>query len=127
MVWFWFGLFGFLTSSSTTRLYRGRVPRLTSHNFTCCHTRDRAETMASISAAHIILTPTQLVESGRPQRELNPGPPHQESRDLTTELPRPPYSWCNLSSSYPLLVGPYCWSVTQLIVTTFDSGYWRRA
>ena len=34
-------LFAFLTSSSTTRLYRGRVPRLTSDNFTCCHTRDR--------------------------------------------------------------------------------------
>ena len=31
----------FLTSSSTTRLYRGRIPRLTSGNFTCCHTRDR--------------------------------------------------------------------------------------
>ena len=37
-----FGLFGFLTSSSTTRLYPGRVPRLTYDNFTCCHTRDRA-------------------------------------------------------------------------------------
>ena len=35
-------MFGFLTSSSATRLYRGRVPRLTSDNFTCCHTRDRA-------------------------------------------------------------------------------------
>ena len=35
-------LFGLITSSSTTRLYRGRVPRLTSSNFTCCHTRDRA-------------------------------------------------------------------------------------
>ena len=33
---------GFLTSSSTTWLYRGRIPRLTSDNFTCCHTRDRA-------------------------------------------------------------------------------------
>ena len=29
-------LFGFLTSSSTTRLYRGRAPG--SDNFTCCHT-----------------------------------------------------------------------------------------
>ena len=37
-----FCLFGFLTSSSTTRLYSGRVPKLTSDNFTCCHTRDRA-------------------------------------------------------------------------------------
>ena len=35
-------LVGFLTFSSTTRLYRGRVPRLTSGSFTCCHTRDRA-------------------------------------------------------------------------------------
>ena len=32
----------FWTSSSATRLYRGRVPTLTSGNFTCCHTRDRA-------------------------------------------------------------------------------------
>ena len=35
-------LFGFLPSSSITRLYRGRVPRLTFDNFTCCHTRVRA-------------------------------------------------------------------------------------
>ena len=35
-------LVGFLTSSSTTRLYRGRIQRLTSDNFMCCHTRDRA-------------------------------------------------------------------------------------
>ena len=33
-----FGLFDFLMSLSTTRLYRRRVPRLTSDNFTCCHT-----------------------------------------------------------------------------------------
>ena len=43
--------FDFLTSSSTTRLYLGRVPRLTSDNFTCYHIRGS-----------------------------NPGPPHQESR-----------------------------------------------
>ena len=48
-------------------LYRGRVPRLTSDNFTCCHTRERVETMTSVSAGHIILTPTQPVGSGRPQ------------------------------------------------------------
>ena len=35
-------LFDFLTSSSATRIYPGRVPRLTSGNFTCCHTRDIA-------------------------------------------------------------------------------------
>ena len=37
----------FLTSSSTTRLYRGRAPR------------QSWETMTSVSAGHIILTPTQ--------------------------------------------------------------------
>ena len=46
--------------------------------------------MTSVSAGHIILTPTKPVGSGRPQRESNPGPPHQESRALLTELPRPP-------------------------------------
>ena len=35
-------LFGFLTSSSTTRLYRGRAPRQSVWEFTCCHTWDRA-------------------------------------------------------------------------------------
>ena len=37
-------LVGFFTSSSATRLYDGWVSRLTSHNFTYCHTRDRAGT-----------------------------------------------------------------------------------
>ena len=46
--------------------------------------------MTSVSAGHIILTPTQPVGSGRPQRGSNPGPAHQESRALPTELPRPP-------------------------------------
>ena len=46
--------------------------------------------MTSISAGHIILTPTQPVGSGRPQRGSNPGPPDQKSRVLPTELPHPP-------------------------------------
>ena len=37
-------------------------------------------------AVKVILTPTKPVRSGRPQRESNPGPPHQESRALPTEL-----------------------------------------
>ena len=69
---------GFLTSSSFTRLYRGRAPR------------QSWETMTSVSAGHIILTPTQPVGTERPQRGSNPGPPHQGSRALPTELPRPP-------------------------------------
>ena len=52
--------------------------------------RQSWETMTPVSAGHIILTPTQPVGSGRPQRESNLGPPHQESRALPTELPRPP-------------------------------------
>ena len=83
-------LFRFLTSSSTTRLYRGRVPRLTSDNYKCCHTQDSGETMTSVSAGHIILTPTQPVGSRRPQRGSNLGPAHPESRALPTELPHPP-------------------------------------
>ena len=54
------------------------------------HMRQSWETMSSISAGHIILTPTQPVGSGRPQRGSNPGPPDQESRALPTELPCPP-------------------------------------
>ena len=46
--------------------------------------------MTSVSAGHIILTPTKPEGSGRLQRESNAGPPHQESRALPTELPRPP-------------------------------------
>ena len=46
--------------------------------------------MTSVSAGHIILTPTQQVGSGWPQQESNPRPPYQESRALPTEPPRPP-------------------------------------
>ena len=46
--------------------------------------------MTSVSAGHIIQTPTQPVGSGRPQRESNPGPPHQESRALPQSYRAPP-------------------------------------
>ena len=71
-------LFDFLTSSSTTRFNRGRAPR----QERLTHMRQSWETMTSVSAGHIIQTPTQPVGSGRPQRESNPGPPHQEWRAL---------------------------------------------
>ena len=80
---FFFWLVCFLTSSSTTRLYRGWAPRQSVWQFNVLpHMRQSWETMTSVSAGHIILTPTQPVGSGRPQRESNPGPPHQESRAL---------------------------------------------
>ena len=83
-------LVGFLTSSSTTRLYRGRAPRQSVRQFYVLrHMRHSWETMTSVSAGHIIQTPTQPIGSGRPQPESNPRPPHQESRALPTELPRP--------------------------------------
>ena len=84
-------LVGFLTSSSTTGLYRGRAPRQSVWQiYVLPHMRQSWEVMTSVSAGHIILTPTQPVGSGRPQQESNPGPPHQESRVLPTELPPPP-------------------------------------
>ena len=48
--------------------------------------RQSWETMTSISAGQIILTPIQPVGSGRPQRGSNLGPPDQESRAPPTEL-----------------------------------------
>ena len=93
-------LVGFLTPSSTTRIYPGRVLRMRCENFTFCHTRDSGETMTSVSAGHIILTPTQPVESGRPQRESNSGPPHQKLRALPTELLPPPFFSCQLRSVF---------------------------
>ena len=48
-------LFGFLTSSSTTRLYRGRAPRQRVCQFYVLpHMRQSWETMTSVSAGHII-------------------------------------------------------------------------
>ena len=52
--------------------------------------RQSWETMTSVSAGHIILTPSQPVGSGQPQRESNPGPPHQESRALPQSYRAPP-------------------------------------
>ena len=50
-------LFCFLTSSSTTRLCRGRVPRLTSDNFTCCHTEtERGDHDFCLSRLHYTYT-----------------------------------------------------------------------
>ena len=96
-------LVGFLTSSSTTRLYRGRAPRQSVWQFYVLpHMRQSWETMTSVSAGHIILTPTQPVGSGRPLRESNPGPPQQESRALPLSyrapLPHILQSWETMTS-----------------------------
>ena len=52
-------LFGFLTSSSRIGLYCGRTPRQSVRQFYVLpHMRLSWETMTSVSAGHIILTPT---------------------------------------------------------------------
>ena len=84
-----FCFIGFLTLSSSTRLYRRQAPR---QFYVLPYMRQSWETMTSVSAGHITLTPTQPVGMW-PQRESNPGPPHQESRALPTELPRPRVSF----------------------------------
>ena len=82
-------LVGFLTSSSTTRPYRRWVPRLRSDNFTI-HETELGDHDLSQPVTFIIQTTIQPVGSGRPQQELYPGHPHQESSALLTELSHPP-------------------------------------
>ena len=83
-------LFGFLMYLSKPRLYRRRAPRQSGQFYVLPSTRQSWKTKTSVSAGQDILTLTQPVGSGRPQRESNPGPPHQESCALPTELPRSP-------------------------------------
>ena len=91
-------LVGFLASSSTTMLYRGRAPtQSVSQFYVLPHMRQSWETMNSVSAGHILLTPIHPVGRGRPQRESNPGPPHQESGALSTELIPPPPQYLELT------------------------------
>ena len=48
--------------------------------------RQSRKTMTSVSAGHIILTPTQTSREWVPEAR-NPRPPHQQSRALPSELP----------------------------------------
>ena len=86
MAWICFVWYGFLTPLSTTRLYHGRAPRQSIWQFYALpHMRQSWETMTSVSAGHIIMTPTQPVGSGQP--------PHRKPRALPTELQRSPMAW----------------------------------
>ena len=75
----------------------GPQDRASDNFYVLPHMRQSWETMTSVSAGHIIQT--QPVGSGRPQRESNPGHPHQESRALLTELLsyRAPLKTCRFS------------------------------
>ena len=71
-------LFGFLTSSSTTRLYRGRVPRLTSDNLCAVtHETERGNQDFCLSRSHYTDTdPTsreRVVTAGSDSRTSSPG------------------------------------------------------
>ena len=85
-------LIGFLTSSSTTRLSRRKVPKLMSKILHADTQRQSGETMTSILAVHIILTPTQPVGSRRQQQGSIPRPLDQKSRALPSEIPQPHFS-----------------------------------
>ena len=54
--------------------------------------------MTSVSAGHIILTPTQSVGNPRLERGSNPRPRSQKSRALPTELPARPLSLTRVKS-----------------------------
>ena len=91
-------LVGFLTSSSVTRRSSGRVPILTSDNFTCCqsatHERERGYRDLCLSRSHYTDTD--------PESESNPRPPHQRPRStLHLDYPR------RFISSLSKIV-PYC-------------------
>ena len=64
---FFVRLFGFLMSSSETKLYRRQVRRLTYDNFTCWHIRDRAAKL-DFSLSRSLFTDIEQQQ----QQESNP-------------------------------------------------------
>ena len=76
-------MFGFLTSSSTTRLYRGWVPRLTSGKLTCCHTRDR-------TGRRWLLSQPVILYWHRPNQYGAVGHNGDRTQDLLTRSRAPP-------------------------------------
>ena len=65
------------------------VPRLTSDNFTCCHTEiERGDHDFVLSRSHYTDSDTEQTNRER-MRRSNPRPRDQESHAIPTELPRP--------------------------------------
>ena len=72
-----------ISTSSSTRLYRGRAARLMSDNFYMLpHETERVDHDLCLSQSHYTEIDPTSIGSGRPQRGSNRGPPHQESRAL---------------------------------------------
>ena len=110
-------LFAFLTSSSTTKLYSGWIPSLTSDNFMCCHTRDRAERPVSLSRSHYTDTdPTSK------ERVATAGMEPRTLRALPTELLRPPYMCLcieNNDNSFSIITLFVCLSCNYVCLSKF--------
>ena len=70
--------------------------------------RQSRTTMTSVSAGYIILTQTQPVGCGNPERRSNPPPLRQESRALPTELSHPPF---------PMQIDNQSFLATQILLT----------
>ena len=75
--------------------------------------------MTSVSAGHIIQTPTQPVGSGRPQRESNPGPPHQESRALPQSYRAPLFNGRKHNSRHQSLLFVREYNIPDLLLIKF--------
>ena len=69
--------------------------------------------MTSVSAGHIILTPTQPVGSGRPQRESNPGPPHHKQHPVINTML---ISLSPLQTAHELKANAQVYTLSQLQV-----------
>ena len=110
-----FCLVGFLTSSSTTRLYRGRAPRQERLTIlrAATHETELGDHDFCLSRSMIIQTPTQPVGSGRPQRESNTGPHHQESRAL-------PQSYRAPTNKYSKMIKTNHYNINQQVKNLND-------
>ena len=108
------------------------------------HARQSGETLISVSAGHIILTPTQPVGSGRPQRESNQRPPQQKSRAPLTQLLRPwsgghvfdsRIYWSDISlnimrpAEIEAIISPLCLCIADVINVRhqFSDPSWRQS
>ena len=95
----WFWLVDFRTSSSATRLSRGRVPRLTPGSFYMLPQSTERETMTFVSSGHITLTPTQQIgaDNRNRYRTLSFSVSLSQSPSVSTlsvSLPPPPLCLC---------------------------------
>ena len=107
-------MFGFVRSLPPTRLYHRRVSRLTSDNFTCCHTRDRAGRPWLLSQLVTLYTLTQqagshfgdqtqdLLTKSRTLYQLSyrPPPPKWRNRVMFYTKTKKKHTWLQLNVTF---------------------------